>query len=52
MSERSKITDQIVSIESLIRNMERNELFNLQRDIQYNDFAIETLLFDAIKEWN
>jgi hypothetical protein len=52
MLQRSKVTNQIVSIESRIKNMEMTDLFNLQRDIQYNDFAIETLLFDAIKEWN
>ena len=36
MTQRAKITDQIFGLDSRLKNIETNDLFNLQRDIQYN----------------
>jgi hypothetical protein len=40
MIQRAKITDQIVGLDSRLKNIETNDLFDLQRDIQYNEFTI------------
>ena len=36
MTQRAKITDQIFGLDSRLKNIETNDLFNLQKDIQYN----------------
>ena len=33
MTQRAKITDQIFGLDSRLKNIETNDLFNLQRDI-------------------
>ena len=33
-SQKGRVTDQVIGLESRLKNMETNDLFNLQRDIQ------------------